>query len=60
MRARPRRRPANRMTAPQKAQRVFGYSAAFLALTAAAAVALTVFALGMPETADRAAASLPS
>jgi MFS family permease len=37
----------------------FGYSAAFLAL-AAAAVALTVFTLGMPETADRAAASLPS
>ena len=28
----------------------FGYSAAFLAL--AATVALTVFALGMPETAD--------
>jgi MFS family permease len=38
----------------------FGYSAGFLALGAAAAVALTVFALGMPETADRAAASLPS
>jgi MFS family permease len=38
----------------------FGYSAAFLALAAAAAVVLTVFALGMPETADRAAASLPS
>jgi Na+/melibiose symporter-like transporter len=37
----------------------FGYSAAFLALAAAAGVALTVFALGMPETADRAAASLP-
>src|SRR5712671_4229839 len=38
----------------------FGYSAAFLAAGAAAAVVLTVFALGMPETADRAAASLPS
>jgi MFS family permease len=37
----------------------FGYSAAFLALAAAAGAALTVFALGMPETADRAAASLP-
>jgi MFS family permease len=37
----------------------FGYSSAFLALAAAAA-ALTVFALGMPETADRATASLPS
>src|ERR1700738_3981174 len=32
----------------------FGYSSAFLALAAAAAAALTVFALGMPETADRA------
>jgi len=31
----------------------FGYSAAFLALAAAALVALIVFALGMPETADR-------
>ncbi len=38
----------------------FGYSSAFLALAAAAAAALTVFALGMPETADRATASLPS
>ena len=38
----------------------FGYSAAFLALAAAAAAALTVFALGMPETADRTTASLPS
>jgi hypothetical protein len=38
----------------------FGYSTAFLALAAAAAAALTVFALGMPETADRATASLPS
>jgi sugar phosphate permease len=34
----------------------FGYSSAFLALAAA----LTVFALGMPETADRATVSLPS
>jgi len=32
----------------------FGYSAAFLTLGAAAFVALVVFALGMPETADRA------
>jgi len=32
----------------------FGYSTAFLALAAAALVALIVFALGMPETADRA------
>ncbi|HJZ14655.1 MAG TPA: MFS transporter, partial [Stellaceae bacterium] len=32
----------------------FGYSSAFLTLAAAAAAALTVFALGMPETADRA------
>src|SRR5271166_3279225 len=32
----------------------FGYSVAFLALAAAAAAALTVFALGMPETADQA------
>jgi MFS family permease len=31
----------------------FGYSSAFLALAAAAAAALTVFALGMPETTDR-------
>jgi MFS family permease len=31
----------------------FGYSAAFLTLGAAALVALIVFALGMPETADR-------
>ncbi len=31
----------------------FGYSAAFLTLGAAALVALVVFALGMPETADR-------
>jgi MFS family permease len=31
----------------------FGYSSAFLGLAAAAAAALTVFALGMPETADR-------
>jgi MFS family permease len=38
----------------------FGYSSAFLASAAAAAVALTVFALGMPETADRATVSLPS
>jgi hypothetical protein len=38
----------------------FGYSSAFLALAAAAAAALTVFALGMPETADRATVSLPS
>jgi MFS family permease len=30
----------------------FGYSPAFLALAAAAALAVTVFALGMPETAD--------
>jgi len=37
----------------------FGYSAAFLALAAAAAAALTVFAFGMPETADRATRSLP-
>ena len=38
----------------------FGYSAAFLASGAVAAVALTVFAIGMPETAERAAVSLPS
>jgi len=38
----------------------FGYSAAFLTLGAAAGVALIVFALGMPETADRATVSLPS
>jgi MFS family permease len=38
----------------------FGYSVAFLALAAAAAAALTVFALGMPETADRATVSPPS
>jgi MFS family permease len=38
----------------------FGYSAAFLGLAAAAAVALGVFALAMPETADRATASPPS
>jgi MFS family permease len=31
----------------------FGYSSGFLTLAAAAATALTVFALGMPETADR-------
>jgi MFS family permease len=31
----------------------FGYSATFLTLGAAASVALIVFALGMPETADR-------
>jgi MFS family permease len=31
----------------------FGYTAAFLTLGAAALVALIVFALGMPETADR-------
>jgi sugar phosphate permease len=30
----------------------FGYSATFLALGAAASVALIVFALGMPETAE--------
>ena len=30
----------------------FGYSAAFLTLGAAAGVALIVFALGMPETAE--------
>jgi hypothetical protein len=38
----------------------FGYTSAFLGLAAAAAAALTVFALGMPETADRATVSLPS
>ena len=38
----------------------FGYNSAFLALAAAAAAALTVFALGMPETADPATVSLPS
>jgi MFS family permease len=37
----------------------FGYSSAFLTLAAAAAAALTVFAVGMPETADRTAVSLP-
>jgi MFS family permease len=37
-----------------------GYSAAFLVLGAAAGMALVVFALGMPETADRATVSLPS
>jgi len=35
----------------------FGYSAAFLTLGAAALVALVVFALGMPETAEREPAS---
>jgi MFS family permease len=35
----------------------FGYSAAFLTLGAAALVALVVFAFGMPETAEPAAAS---
>jgi len=35
----------------------FGYSAAFLTLGAAALVALVVFAVGMPETADREPAS---
>jgi MFS family permease len=38
----------------------FGYSAAFLTLGAAALVALVVFALGMPETADRETVSLQS
>jgi MFS family permease len=38
----------------------FGYGVAFLALGAAAGVALIVFAFRMPETADRATASLPS
>jgi MFS family permease len=38
----------------------FGYSAAFLTLAVAAAAALTVFALGLPETADRPTVSLPS
>jgi predicted MFS family arabinose efflux permease len=37
----------------------FGYSSAFLTLAGAAATALTVFAVGMPETADRPAVSLP-
>jgi hypothetical protein len=37
-----------------------GYSAAFLTLGAAAAVALIVFALGMPETAERQTATLPN
>jgi len=36
----------------------FGYNSAFLALAAAAAAALTVFTLGMPETADRATVAL--
>jgi MFS family permease len=35
----------------------FGYSAAFLTLGGAALVALAVFALRMPETADRETAS---
>ena len=38
----------------------FGYSATFLALGAAALVAAIVFALGMPETAEREAASRPT
>jgi MFS family permease len=38
----------------------FGYSAAFLTLGAAAAVALIVFALGMPETAEPETVSRPS
>jgi MFS family permease len=38
----------------------FGYSAAFLTLGGAALVALVVFALGMPETADRETVSLQS
>src|ERR1700704_5886486 len=38
----------------------FGYSSAFLALAAAATVALTVFALGMPETAEPETVSRPS
>jgi MFS family permease len=38
----------------------FGYSAAFLTSGAAALVALIVFALGMPETAEPQTASLPS
>jgi MFS family permease len=37
----------------------FGYSATFLTLGAAAVVALIVFALGMPETAERETASPP-
>jgi MFS family permease len=37
-----------------------GYSAAFLTLGAAAAVALIVFALGTPETAERETATLPN
>jgi hypothetical protein len=36
----------------------FGYSATFLTLGAAAALALFVFAVGMPETADRETVSL--
>jgi MFS family permease len=38
----------------------FGYSAAFLAAGAAAAVALAVFALWMPETAERKIVAAPS
>jgi len=38
----------------------FGYSATFLTLGAAALVALIVFVLGMPETAEREAASPPN
>jgi MFS family permease len=38
----------------------FGYSAAFLAAGAAAAVALAVFALWMPETAERKTVAAPS
>jgi MFS family permease len=38
----------------------FGYSAAFLAAGAAAAVALAVFALQMPETAERETVTAPS
>jgi MFS family permease len=37
----------------------FGYSSAFLALGAVAAVALTVFALGMPETTPHGAPRVP-
>jgi sugar phosphate permease len=38
----------------------FGYSATFLTLGAAALVAVIVFALGMPETAEPETASPPS
>jgi hypothetical protein len=48
------------VTATKLAVDRFGYSAAFLTLGAAAGVALAVFALGMPETAEPETVSLQS